>query len=590
MTAGFVKTWDVQLINSERIGTQIAPSVQTLTGGLSVTTWHSRDSATGIMRVKAQILDGVGLPVGGEFQVNTTVGTLNISNPDIVMLANGNFVISWVNYENTNLVRTGLAQIFDASGSPVGGEIRLDVMARLTSDTASLTALVGGGFLATWTHYATNGVGDIRARYFSEVGVPLTDVFGVAVSAPYSQKVPMSAELTDGSVVIVWQQFEAGVEYYNIYSQRFDELGQAISEAAVVNTFNSTAQVRPSVTPLKGGGYVVIWQSDGQDGGRNGIYGQRFSAAGQAQGLEFLVNTVTYWDQKFPEVTALSDGGFLVVWQASDTDPDRRVFAQRYDEDGSKVGVGYLIESFAWTFSNQYAPTVSALDEGGFVVSWVVGLRGENAQDILTQSFSPSIRGTGFDDADVGTLLADWYVGGAGDDFFIGRIGDDVIEGGSGNDLLRGGKGDDILLGGTGVDRLKGNIGNDILHGNDGSDFLKGQNGDDILLGGQGMDALRGGAGADTFVFTRVSDSTLTMNDRIMDFEVGIDKIDLSAVISGSFNFIGDALFSGTDTDIRAISKAGKTILRIDVDGDGVADMKIYVAGDIAFTESDFIL
>ncbi len=588
MTAGFVKTWDVQLINSERVGTQYAPSVQTLAGGLSVTTWHSRDSATGIMSVKAQILDSAGLLVGGEFQVNTTIGTLNISNPDVVVLENGNFVISWVNYENSNLVRTGLAQIFDASGSPVGGEIRLDVMARLTSDAASLTALAGGGFLATWTQYSDSGVGSIVARYYDEVGEPLTAVFGVDVSAPYTQRAPVGTELSDGSVVIVWQQFVARGEFYNIYAQRFDEFGQAVGGAAVVNTFNSTAQIKPSVTALKGGGYVVIWQSDDQDGGDNGIYGQRFDTAGQAQGLEFRVNTVTYWDQRFPEVTALSDGGFLVVWQASDADPDTRVFAQRYDEDGNKIGVGYLIESRAYSLTNQYAPTVSAFDEGGFVVSWVVGLRGENAQDILAQSFAPSIRGTDFDDIDVGTLMADWYIGGAGDDFFIGRTGNDVIEGGSGNDLLRGGKGDDVLLGGTGIDRMKGNKGNDILHGNDGNDFLKGQDGDDILLGGQGMDVLRGGAGADTFVFTAASDSVAGAADRIRDFEQGVDLIDFSAF--GGLSFIGNGGFSGTGGEVRAVEKNGNTILRVDVDGDGAADMKIFVKGLVDFTADDFIL
>ncbi|MCF6303953.1 MAG: M10 family metallopeptidase C-terminal domain-containing protein [Rhodobacteraceae bacterium] len=114
--------------------------------------------------------------------------------------------------------------------------------------------------------------------------------------------------------------------------------------------------------------------------------------------------------------------------------------------------------------------------------------------------------------------------------------------------------------------------------------------GDDILVGGAGRDMLKGGAGADTFVFNAISDSVAGANDRIKDFEIGIDQIDLSDLIPGSFTFIGDNGFSGTTAEIMAVQKNGNTILRIDVDGDGTADMRIFVSGSIAFSETDFIL
>ena len=44
---------------------------------------------------------------------------------------------------------------------------------------------------------------------------------------------------------------------------------------------------------LAGGGFVVTWTSDGQDGSGYGIYGQRYAADGTAVGSEFRVNTFT---------------------------------------------------------------------------------------------------------------------------------------------------------------------------------------------------------------------------------------------------------------------------------------------------------
>ncbi len=79
------------------------------------------------------------------------------------------------------------------------------------------------------------------------------------------------------------------------------------------------------------------------------------------------------------------------------------------------------------------------------------------------------------------------------------------INGDSGNNTLSGTALDDLIYGGAG---------NDTLHGNGG---------DDILFGGSGLDQLYGGAGADVFIIDSGPDQ-----DQIRDFELGLDRIDLS--------------------------------------------------------------
>src|SRR5262249_3818443 len=96
---------------------------------------------------------------------------------------------------------------------------------------------------------------------------------------------------------------------------------------------------------------------------------------------------------------------------------------------------------------------------------------------------------------------------GPGNDVFIGTGGAAAnVDGDDGNDRLVGGSNADHLFGSEGNDRLIGGAGNDRLDG------------------GLGVDTLPGGPGRDHFVF----DTGLTNVDVITDFQVNVDKIELS--------------------------------------------------------------
>lgn len=80
-------------------------------------------------------------------------------------------------------------------------------------------------------------------------------------------------------------------------------------------------------------------------------------------------------------------------------------------------------------------------------------------------------------------------------------------------DRINGGRGDNLVRGTSGNDRLRALEGDDVLRGFGGNDNLR-------SIGGN--DRFWGGTGADTFVY-----STGSGRDRIMDFENGIDRIDV---------------------------------------------------------------
>lgn len=219
-----------------------------------------------------------------------------------------------------------------------------------------------------------------------------------------------------------------------------------------------------------------------------------------------------------------------------------------------------------------------------------------------------NIIGGDFADRLTGRADASEIRGGAGGDRIFGLGGDDMLFGDGANDFIQGGNGNDELHGGDGQDQLDGGSDNDMLFGGDDNslDRLTGAAGDDMLDGGGGRDILRGDSisgsvittgGNDVFDFNDVNDSLAGgLRDIIRDFIQGEDMIDLSdidAIMGGpnnAFNFVGTSAFTGTAGEMRYQFGGRNTIISMDVDGDGIADMQIQLNGNIDLLANDFVL
>ena len=121
--------------------------------------------------------------------------------------------------------------------------------------------------------------------------------------------------------------------------------------------------------------------------------------------------------------------------------------------------------------------------------------------------------------------------------------------------------------------------------------YFFGDGGADLINGGAGTDVLIGGNGADTFEFDLASDSpTAGARDRITDFQRGIDKIDLSDMVAGTFTISIGGAFSGTGPSVRTQIAGTSTLVFADTDGDSNSDFTIVLTNASNLTASDFIL
>lgn len=108
------------------------------------------------------------------------------------------------------------------------------------------------------------------------------------------------------------------------------------------------------------------------------------------------------------------------------------------------------------------------------------------------------------------------------------------------------------------------------LTGTNGRDTLNGSVHRDRITGGPGGDRITTGAGADVVVYSSVVDG----GDTIVDFTVGMDRIDLAAVLS-SLGYLGaDPLGDGR---VVVTERGGQAIVSIDPDGSGVAPARAFI-------------
>ena len=188
-----------------------------------------------------------------------------------------------------------------------------------------------------------------------------------------------------------------------------------------------------------------------------------------------------------------------------------------------------------------------------------------------------------------------------GNDVFrnAGQVVGDVNLG-NGSDVFRGGGGtvEGNIAGGAGNDMIIGGVSDDAIFGGNGNDVLKGRLGEDTLVGGAGVDRMFGGADADVFDFNSVLDSGLTAptRDRIVDFEQGLDLIDLFDIdantgVNGNqaFTFIGASGFSAPG-QVNFEQAGGNTVVQVSNDGDISPEMSFTLIGLFTLTAEDFIL
>ncbi|MYM68112.1 hypothetical protein GTP45_14905 [Pseudoduganella sp. FT55W] len=240
------------------------------------------------------------------------------------------------------------------------------------------------GYVTVFRAADANGEG-IYMRLFSGDGEPRTTDLLVNTTTTGDQRAPTAVSLSDGGFVVMWDSTPEAGTYTNtglveIKMQRFDADGNKVGSEVQVNTTTDYQQRFPSVTATADGGLFAAWQSRQEGGGaNNGIYGQKFDAAGAKAGAEIQINTTTAGNQMYPLVRQIAtdndhdgvvDGNMVVAWYGQLSDGSNGFAQQLLNPDGSKSGAEKIVYSLPPGAVSNFAHQTTV--DGGYVLSWVV--------------------------------------------------------------------------------------------------------------------------------------------------------------------------------------------------------------------------
>jgi hypothetical protein len=303
-----------------------SPSMAKLLDGTVVSVFQSEIQSGGF-EVQFRFLDQTGSPTGDAVGLGTSTA-LRGGDARVSSLSDDTFVVMWRTADAV------VAQRFHISGdmlSPVFVVVERPARRedQWSIDDYDIFANASGGFSVLYTvdHRSDDGE-DIHDLSLHQVTFATNSSTLGSDTDLQSEHFPKfgSAVLSDGRTVVISQNL------FEIYD------GATLEQSEFFTPVGFQAFSDPVVTALTGGGFVIAGSS-----GDNVVF-RVFSAA----------VTLTDWDQTFeiansfrlgtqsqPSITALSNGGFILVWKTNRDGTDTNVEGQVFDATGAPVGGGF---------------------------------------------------------------------------------------------------------------------------------------------------------------------------------------------------------------------------------------------------------
>ena len=525
-------------------------------------------------------------------------------DPEVTVLDNGNYVVV---ANRTASGGGGDASLFyrivDATGANVVAQTAVaGTTTNTASDTeASITALVGGGFVIAWSSVSIIGTGtdtDINYRVYSNTGVQVATGVTGSTSNANDNNEPAVTSLTDGSFVIAYDNDVTDTVHVTHFSAAGVNLGDFVF---------ATAGTEISITSLDDGRFAASYVVEGGEirmeilDTRNAVnatpaYTPNGWQVGTIGNDVFTANAAGRTVAAYSGNDAVTENGGTKTYLMGSGD-DRLKVVSTLSADRHDGGGG--IDTINW----------SAVAQTGITFDLQLGKATLGTLSEVMTNFENLI-GTARSDIILGTAGVNSLNGGVGNDRMDGRGGLDILTGGLGIDTYvvrnagtvineNAGQGvndrvvasvsfalaaDDNIEGmstssssSTAAINLTGNALGQSLTGNAGVNRLDGRAGADRLDGKAGSDTMVGGAGADVFVFT----STLGAGniDRIEGYNRTDDRIEIdNAVFTGLIDTnsaLGAAAYTSNTTGLatlgshRIIYESDTGFLWFDHDGVG---------------------
>lgn len=345
-------------VNAQGAYDQERPAVSMLNDGGAMFVWQG--GRQGFQHIYGRLLSSGGTWLTNDFSVSTATNVYQLE-PAVTTLVGGNVVVAWSSFNQvfSNSLRDVYFQQFTPTGAKVGSETRVNQAVTYNQRAPAISRLSDGRFVVVWISEQQrfeNSV-DVVARIYDSSAAPVTGEFMINLNTNVCAN-PSVAPSSDGGFAVTWMERDLVTRSnsWDVFSRTYNSGGTG-GDTRRVNTQVLGDQFGPKISSL-GTDYLIVWTSLGQDGSREGVYGQFIRGDGTPFGGEFRANTTTVSQQMHPAVASDGAGQFLAVWTsytggASTFD----LFAQRYYNTNAALAA-------------PGAPLVTVLSSNALSVTW----------------------------------------------------------------------------------------------------------------------------------------------------------------------------------------------------------------------------
>jgi hypothetical protein len=385
----------------------------------------------GVPTLNVAVTGGALTALQPEQRVNMTTadvqGTFGSTGKAIAHDANGNYVVVWTSNLQDGSSYGIFARRFDASGNALTGEVLANILTTGAQVSPAISINDTGDIVIVWNDYPPAGNARVVARTFDS-NLLATNAELIVSNSAFVATAPSVALRNDGSFAVSYTSALQDGNSDGIYLRNYDNIGHSIGNEFLVNSttlgdqrdselaidglghlivvwsdatkgtqarifdsnnaplsaeidISSSTRERgnPAVTGLKGGGFVVVWQdTDSPVGDFGGIKARVFNAQVVAMTSDIIVNVTNADVQYQPDVIADTFGNFTVSWTSTSQDgASDGIYMRRFNANGLAMdSTETLVNST--TLGTQSYGAIEQLPDGHFVVVW----SGQGVNDI----------------------------------------------------------------------------------------------------------------------------------------------------------------------------------------------------------------
>jgi hypothetical protein len=211
-------------VNTYTTNYQGYPAVAMDATGNFVVAWASYSQDGNNRGIFGQRYDAAAVPQAGEFRVNTFTTSYQ-GAPAVAMNGTGSFVVVWMSKEQGGSGYGIFGQRYDATGVPVGGEFQVNTYTTGYRAGPAVAMDGGGNFVVVWPSDGQDGSGrGVFGQRHDAAGARRGGEFRVNVYTTDNQASPAVATDAQGNAVVVWVSAGQDGSSSGIFGQRYGGL------------------------------------------------------------------------------------------------------------------------------------------------------------------------------------------------------------------------------------------------------------------------------------------------------------------------------------------------------------------------------